>query len=282
VFVFDYTTPGASAHFLGHRATYVARDEEPIPWRQGLWFREYPTAAVPSAWGLETAFERDAIDLYPIWTNGLAVLRATTEGSPAHLRLLQIAGVRYVASLHRENFGDLVFRAELPGHFAEPILLFEVPGPLPRARVVSGVRLGPGREALRVLSAPDFDPAREVVLPAGRARPPIEGFQGSCLRRPARYDRVDLQCTLSHDGYLVLSDTFDPGWSATLDGVPAEILRANFGFRAVAASAGTHRVEMVYRPRPLVLGLVISAFGWLAALACVAARRSTPADQGAA
>jgi len=64
--------------------------------------------------------------------------------------------------------------------------------------------------------------------------------------------------------------------SATPDGAPAEILRANYGFRAVAAPAGTHRIEMIYRPRPLVVGLAVSALGWLAALACVAVRRRTP------
>ena len=142
LFVFDYTTPGAAARFLGHRAPFIARDEESTIWRQAQWVREYPMAEVPSAWDIETAFDRDAIDLYPVWTNGLFRLRGITEGSPAHLRILQMAGVRYVTTLHRENFGDLSFRAELPGHFAEPILLFEVPEPLPRARVVSGVRVG--------------------------------------------------------------------------------------------------------------------------------------------
>ena len=65
---------------------------------------------------------------------------------------------------------------------------------------------------------------------------------------------------------------WDPGWRATVDGVPAEVLRANHGFRAVAAPAGAHRIEMIYRPRPLVVGLAISAVGWLAVLACAVAR----------
>ena len=117
---------------------------------------------------------------------------------------------------------------------------------------------------------------REVVLPRGPARPPAPGPQGSCQRRPGLFDRVELQCTLDQDGYVLLAETWDPGWTATLDGAPAEILRANFGFRAVAAPAGTHRIEMTYRPLPLVLGLAVSGFGWLAALACVAVRRRTP------
>lgn len=272
LFVFDYATPGAALRFLGHRAAPIAREHTAPVWQQALWFREYPSAAVPSAWGIETAFDRDRIDLFPPWTNGLFVLRATAEGSPAHLRVLQMAAVRYATSLHREHFEDLALRAQLPGAFTEPILLFEVPAPLPRARVVSGARIGDGRQALRILSAPDFDPARELVLPGGTARAPAAGTQGSCERRPGLFDRVDLQCTLDQDGYVLLADTWDPGWRATVDGRPAEILRANLGFRAVAAPAGRHRIEMVYRPRPLAAGLAISAAGWLAAAACLVRR----------
>lgn len=275
LFVFDYTTPGAAERFLGHRAPYVAREDATAVWQEALWFREYPTSATPSAWGIETAYDRDAIDVYPSWTNGLFVARARAEGTPAHLRLLQLAGVRWVAALHRENFDDLQLRATLPGHFAEPIRLFEVPAPLPRARAVSGARVAGGRDALRVLAAPDFDATREVVLPGGAERAAVAGFEGGCRRRPGLFDRVDLECTLSHDGWVVLADTWDPGWSATLDGRPAEVLRANHGFRAVAAPAGAHRIEMVYRPQPLVAGLGVSAAGWLAVLACAAAHART-------
>ena len=277
LFVFDYATPGSSMRYLGHESAYVGRGASETPWLTALWFREYPTGAVPSVWGIETAFDRDAVSLQPTWTDTLFGLRAMTEGTPAQLRLLRMGSVGYVASLHRENFEDLVPRAELPGHFAEPIRLFEVPDRLPRATAVSGTRIAHGREALRILSGPDFDPAREVILPAGREQEPAPGFRGGCSRRTGLFDRVDLQCTLSHEGHVVLSDTWDPGWSATIDGKPAAVLRANFGFRAVATPAGSHRIEMIYRPRALLLGLGVSAVGWLAVLATLAGRgRSAP------
>jgi hypothetical protein len=270
--VFDYSTPGAAMRYLGRENAYVARADTDVPWVEALWFREYPTSGVPGAWGVETAFDRDVINLQPTWTDGLFGLRASREGTPAHLRLLRMASVGYVTSLHRENFEALVFRASLPGPFVDPILLFEVPERLPRALAVSGARIADTRETLRILVGPDFDPASEVVLAAGRPHPPIDGFRGGCERRTGLFDRVDLQCELSHDGYVVLSDTWYPGWRATLDGAPVSVLRANYGFRAVAAPSGSHRIQMVYRPPALLWGFAVSGAGWLAVLACLATR----------
>jgi hypothetical protein len=44
-------------------------------------------------------------------------------------------------------------------------------------------------------------------------------------------------------GWLVISDTWYPGWRAWLDGEPAEIYRADYLF--AACTAGEHRVRMI-------------------------------------
>jgi uncharacterized membrane protein YfhO len=59
---------------------------------------------------------------------------------------------------------------------------------------------------------------------------------------------------MSQPGYLVLTDTHYPGWQATVDGAPAEILVANHAFRAVVLGAGQHIVEFIYRPLSFRLG----------------------------
>ena len=55
--------------------------------------------------------------------------------------------------------------------------------------------------------------------------------------------------------YLVLSESFDLGWHARVDGRPASILEANLYFRSVPLTAGTHRVEFFYLPASYVWGL---------------------------
>lgn len=57
---------------------------------------------------------------------------------------------------------------------------------------------------------------------------------------------------------VVLSDTYFPGWHATIDGKPAEIHRVNCSMRGVLVSAGKHTIKMVYLPLSFQLGFGIS------------------------
>ena len=57
---------------------------------------------------------------------------------------------------------------------------------------------------------------------------------------------------------LVFSETFIPGWEATLDGEPIEIWRANAYYQAVWVPAGTHEIVFRYQPVAFRLGLTIA------------------------
>ena len=59
-------------------------------------------------------------------------------------------------------------------------------------------------------------------------------------------------------GLLVVTDLFFPGWVAEEGGRRLPILRADGFFRAVALTAGSHRVTFRYRPVSVFLGAGIS------------------------
>ncbi len=83
-------------------------------------------------------------------------------------------------------------------------------------------------------------------------------------------ERVEVETASGGPSYLVLADTYDPGWSATVDGRPAPIRPAFVAFRAVALPAGSHRVEFTYRPAGFTAGLIATAIGVLASIVCLA------------
>jgi len=82
--------------------------------------------------------------------------------------------------------------------------------------------------------------------------------------------RVAVEATAMGDGYLVLGESWAPGWRAWVDGQPTPILRANLVHRAVKIAPGRHRIEFRYMPADFRLGLYLTCAA-LAALLALAA-----------
>ena len=64
----------------------------------------------------------------------------------------------------------------------------------------------------------------------------------------AQNNRIDLEVTAPNAGWVVLTDAFDDGWSATVNGAQLPVERVNVLQRAVEVPAGASRIEMKYRP----------------------------------
>ena len=69
----------------------------------------------------------------------------------------------------------------------------------------------------------------------------------------------------SKDSLAFFSIAYSPGWSATVDGAPARVLKADTGFVAVPLSgAGEHEVKLSYLTPGLLQGAVLSLVGCIA------------------
>lgn len=136
-----------------------------------------------------------------------------------------------------------------------------------RVRFVPHALVEAGAEgAFRRVMGPEFDPDRQVVLetePDPRAL--VEGGQANELElRDAGPLRVEVRAASDLGGWLVLSDTWYPGWEVALDGARVPMYRADFLFRALYVPPGRHHVEFRYRPRLQIAGALISIAAWVA------------------
>jgi uncharacterized membrane protein YfhO len=77
-------------------------------------------------------------------------------------------------------------------------------------------------------------------------------------------NQVTINAALPQPGYLVLAQTFYPGWQARVDGLPSQVFRANHAFCAIHLEAGEHQVELEYRPPSFYVGLAVSGLTWTA------------------
>ncbi len=144
---------------------------------------------------------------------------------------------------------------------------------LPRAYVVHRAEVRPGEEALELLADPEFDPMRTVVLEEEPGLV-LGGGAGSADSTVSIVEhqptRIALDVETSAHGILVLSEVYYPGWRAYVDGTETRIHKADHALRAVEMEAGSHRVEMVYDPLSLKLGIAISVAAVVLVL-CLAA-----------
>ena len=72
-------------------------------------------------------------------------------------------------------------------------------------------------------------------------------------------DRVSMLTATKCPAILVLTDTYDDGWKAYMDGKEVPILHANYLFRGIALEPGVHRVEFAYKPFSFKLGTILCA-----------------------
>lgn len=136
------------------------------------------------------------------------------------------------------------------------------PDAAPRARIVHRVRLASSwEEAQAWVGRPDFDPVSEAVLEVPLPRPLSGGAGGVSAARITvdRPNRVGVEAESAGEGLLVLADLDYPGWTARVDGEPAEILRVNGLVRGVPLSPGKHAVEFLYRPFSFEAGVASCA-----------------------
>jgi len=62
------------------------------------------------------------------------------------------------------------------------------------------------------------------------------------------------------EGWLLLSDTWYPGWKVRLDDQSVEMYPANGLFRAVEVPSGNHEIIFIYQPLSFRIGLWITVF----------------------
>lgn len=168
-----------------------------------------------------------------------------------HPVFLDAANVRYLitgAPMDVQGYREV--------HRGRRGVVYENPRALPRAYLVPGVTVAPEPDgAIEAMKRPDFDPRRTAVL----YRSPDASFPETALEGDAEIvahepNRVAVRTRANRPALLVLADNHYPGWQATVDGRPADVLRTNHTFRGVVVDGGEHEVVFRFRPASLYRG----------------------------
>jgi hypothetical protein len=104
---------------------------------------------------------------------------------------------------------------------------------------------------VRAFGIPLDAPVKSVV--------PGPDLPGAVQLLAYHHDRILIRSNLKEAALVVLTDSWNPRWSATVDQKPVYIGKVDVAFRGVAVAAGQHDIEFRYYPLSRLLGQLISA-----------------------
>lgn len=179
-------------------------------------------------------------------------------------RYLDLGAIDAVISTDNTNpLKEAEAYARFPGVMSTPTRVDRW-GHTPRAGLARRVVVAPSTDAaMQEAASAGFRPGIDAVV-QGTGLPwaaPSDLAGGRAEIREDGNDRVIIDVDSTGPGLLVLRDALRGGWTASVNGVPAPILRADVLFRAVSVPAGRSVVTFSYTTPGLVAGSVLCAFG---------------------
>ncbi len=155
----------------------------------------------------------------------------------------------------------------LPGLRRHGDTWYEVPNPLPRVRLVCRTQVSdsPAADIQKI----DLDTTALVTHPLNLET----ADPGTARLIHEQSGELTLQIATPCRQLLVIADSYDPNWCASIDDKPVTVERVNGDFLGCVIEGGEHEVRFVFRPACIRYGRLLSMAGFalifaIAVLSC--------------
>lgn len=187
----------------------------------------------------------------------------TKSDLPDETNLLNLLNVKYVIS--PKDFKAKGYNLVRKN---KKVNIYENKNVLPRVFLVNNaVIIKDEYEILETLKRRGFDPSKEVILeeelsfsgavPEGMTTRSRKGEDKAIILEYSP-NKVIIKTKVDTSKFLVLSDSYYPGWKVYVDGREEKIYRADYVLRAVYLREGEHIVKFIYDPFSFKIGLIIT------------------------
>lgn len=162
----------------------------------------------------------------------------------------------------------------VPARTEDGWMLFRLPDVPPRASVVSSWQtVASSAQALELIRDPQFNHRETAVIEgskspdAGRLMPRQQAGTAAATYRSVGGQEAHIDVTANSMAIVVIRNAYDPGWKATVDGRPANLLPTDYVIQGVMVPPGHHRVVLRYDDPSIGYGLLGSGLSIGALLA---------------
>jgi len=149
--------------------------------------------------------------------------------------------------------------------YDKEIKIYENPDVFPRCFLVHQAEaVEGGKAALEHMMALGPDLRRVVVIEGEESPPKVSATPSISSEKSAEgriqiveytARQVKIDAETSSSGFLVLGDTYFPGWKAYVDGKRVPLYRADYLLKAIEVEKGSHRIVFSYQPLSFRIGL---------------------------
>jgi len=185
-------------------------------------------------------------------------------------RLLNLLGVKYV--LNQDNSLVSDYRPD-KSTFSEkvykliwqktPWQVYENQQVLPRFFLSGDFKVENRKTILNVIYNTNADLRKTIFLEEAPDIKIDKNPTGEVKLLLYKSNEIKFLANNEGNSILFLSDNYYPGWQAYVDGISTKIYRADYSFRAISVPTGKHEITFSYYPDNFILGLKVSAAGFL-------------------
>lgn len=196
-------------------------------------------------WGLIENFNSKIID--ETNTRFLLAVKRGEQGKASINGLVSVA----IAPKYKETFQD------------KGIAILENTQSLPRVYLTKEVIKSSDKNTLKLMLDNSF-PIKNISLSDFTWKNNSqEDIKDNLVYKQVTNSHIQINTSSNIDTYLVVLDSFYPGWKAFIDGKQTIIHRTNYNFRGIILPKGIHSVEFKYVPGSLKYGAVISGISMI-------------------
>jgi len=190
---------------------------------------------------------------------------------PTRSKLINLLNIKYMISAEplRAGHYEMIFKDKVDripvfkdGKVYTYYYISKNNACMDRAFLVREARVaGDREEALEILGEEGFDPAELVVLeeePKSFDKKSGLNIKESVKIVSYKPKEVIIEASCKEPKFLILSDSYYPGWKVFVDGKDDKLYRAYYFLRAVHLDSGKHVVKFVFDPLSYKIGKIIS------------------------
>lgn len=183
-------------------------------------------------------------------------------------KILDETNTRFIVAVKRDNSGKVSEDGQISNKLKMPkykevfsdkgVIVLENTQALPRTYLTKNVIKSSDKEALKLMIDKSFPISTTSIADFKWSSSSSEDLKSDLRYKQITNSRVLINTTSNIEAFLVILDSFYPGWKVFIDGQESIIHKTNYNFRGIMLPRGTHTVEFIYTPESLKYGIIIS------------------------